>query len=169
MAILRAIAALGRRKNRRTHELHPILRMQFVQFLEFCGVLRIERELRGLVKELFESGGLAHKDQLASSRAFVAPTMRKIPRQPDASAGRQVISLTARFEEEVTGQDVVPFLFAVMHMPRRTVSRESSQLKDGTRPAAVASRNLTVNPSGYFLRREGVPIFAGFGDGRATG
>src|SRR5881398_2734144 len=58
MAILRAIDALGRRKNRRTHELHPILRMQFVQFLEFCGVLRIERELRGLVKELLESAQL---------------------------------------------------------------------------------------------------------------
>src|SRR5438270_13507443 len=106
MAILRAIAALGRRKNRRTHELHPILRMQFVQFLEFCGVLGIERDLRGLVKELFESGRLAYKDQLASSRAFVGRTMREISRQPDASACRQMILLRPRFEKEVTGYDV---------------------------------------------------------------
>lgn len=89
-------------------ELHPIPRMQVVQFLQLCGVLRVEWELRSLVKELFESAGLAHKDQLASSCAFVGPTMRKIPRQPDASACRQMILLTARFEEELAGQDVVP-------------------------------------------------------------
>jgi hypothetical protein len=77
--------------------------MQFVQFPQFWRVLRIERELRGLVKELFESAWLAHKDQLASSYAFVGPTMRKIPWQPDASACRQMILLTACFEEEVAG------------------------------------------------------------------
>src|SRR5262249_13549192 len=75
--------------------------------------------------------------------------------------------LAADLKEKISGQNVVPLVFTMMNVPRRTKLRRRAQLEDGTCAAAVFAGHLAGGELSELLGCKLETAFAGVGHGDA--